>query len=109
MTRTKISMREAIFYKLYKHYKSEERMEFVPVFDFMGEVYCEEVKKWGFVSFEVSARLSELYSGNPGLMERKEIVGKSGARYYGYRFAANVKPELISDPTLFEFYEAIRK
>ena len=83
MTRRKISMKEAIFYRLYQHFKSDKRADFIPVFEFMGEVWCEELKLWGFVSFEVSARLSEIFSENPGLLERTSIYGKSGARYYG--------------------------
>lgn len=101
-------MREAIFYQLYQHFKSEKREDFVPVFQFMGEVWCEPVGKWGFVSFEVSARLSELYSENPGLIERKMLEGKSGSQYYGYRLAPNANANMIKDMKLFEFYQSIK-
>ena len=102
-------MKEAIFYKLYKNFRGETPQAYVPVFDFMGEVYCTEVNKWGFVSFEVSARLSELFSENPGRLQRQTITGKSGARYYGYRIAPDVTPELIKDIKLFDFYKLIRQ
>lgn len=109
MTRNKISMKEAIFYQLYKHFKSEKRADYIPVFGFMGEVFCEEVKKWGFVSFEVSARFSELFKENPGLIERQSITGKTGARYYGYRLSPGANANLIKDPKLFAFYQAIQR
>lgn len=109
MLRTRITMHEAIFYRLYKHFRSEKREEFLPVFAFMGEVWCEEVSKWGFVSHEVSARLSELFKGNPGLLQRRMIEGKSGARYFGYRIGPDARDTMIADAKLYEFYKLIKK
>lgn len=101
-------MKEAIFYRLYRHFKSPERERYVPVFEFMGEVHCPEVKRWGFVSFEVSARLSEIFKENPGLIERKLIYGKSGNTYYGYRIGPNPDPALFKDQKLYDFYQVIK-
>lgn len=108
MMRTRITMHEAIFYRLYKHFKSDKREDYIPVFAFMGEVWCEEAGKWGFVSHEVSARLSELFKGNPGLLERRMIEGRSGARYYGYRIGPDAQDTMIVDPKLFDFYKLIK-
>lgn len=107
MTRKKITQKEAIFYTLYRAFKDTPG-EYVPVFKFMGEVYVPEVGKWGFVSHECSARASELRTENPGLIEKTTITGKSGAKYYGYRFSANAKPDLILDKNLLSFYQVIK-
>lgn len=103
----RISQKEAIFYRLYLHFKSPKSANLVPVFELMGEVWCEPVKKWGFVSYEVSARASEMMKENPGLILRDWIRGKSGAKYYGYRFSPAAKPELIKDQKLVAFYRTI--
>lgn len=106
MTRNRITQREAIFYQLYKAHK-ERAGQFIPVFALMGEVWCAEVRKWGFVSYECSARASELIKENPTLIERTTITGKSGAKYYGYRIRANVTQANISDSKLLVFYKAM--
>lgn len=103
----KITQREAIFYQLYKN-RRQTPDHYIPVWQMIGEVYCEETKKWGFVSYEVSARCSEMTKTNPQLIERKKLVGRTGAKYYGYRFAPDAKPEMILDSDLHKFYQRIR-
>lgn len=103
----KISQKEAIFYQLYRHFKSPKRDEYVPVFALMGEVWCEEAQKWGFVSYEVSARASEMIKENPGLIMRTWLTGRSGAKYYGYRITPDARPDLIKDPKVLAFYRQI--
>lgn len=103
----KISQKEAIFYQLYRHFKSPKQADYVPVFALMGEVWCEEVKKWGFVSYEVSARSSEMIKENPGLIMRTRLTGRSGAKHYGYRISPLAKPDLIKDGKLLAFYRQI--
>lgn len=103
----RVSQKEAIFYKLYNNFK--DKNELIPVFAFMGEQYVPESGKWGYVSYEVSARFSEMFKENPGLIERKEIIGKSGARYYGYRLSPAANPELIRDPRLRGFYMMLKR
>lgn len=107
MTKKKITQKEAIFYTLYKAFK-ETPGEYIPVFKFMGEVYCKELGLWGFVSHECSARSSEMRKENPGLIEITTITGKSGAKYYGYRFSADAKAELIKDESLLKFYKSLK-
>lgn len=107
--KNRVSQKEAIFYRLYQQFKGEEQEKYIPVHEFMGEVWVEELGRWGYVSYECSARLSEMYRENSELIERKTITGKSGAHYYGYRFTlAPGKAELIKDPALFAFYKLIK-
>ena len=111
----KLTQYEAIFYRMYtEHRKDKQRTPFplkelIPVHGFMGEIYCEEVDLWGFVSYEVGARISELYSDNPGLFYRELIIGKSGAKYYGYRIADDACPDMMRDPKLKALYEKCRR
>lgn len=106
--KARISQKEAIFYRLYKQFL-EDKEKYIPVFGFMGEVWVEEVGKWGYVSYECSARLSEMYRENPGLILRSLITGKSGAHYYGYRFTpVQGKAELVKDSALASFYLQIK-
>ena len=96
----RLTQKEAIFFILYKNLKSDDPEKYIPVWQFMGEVYCEAVGKWGFVSHECSARASELKKDNPELIQRKHIVGRSGAKYYGYRINPWVTKEMINDQKL---------
>lgn len=108
MAKNKITQKEAIFYQLYKAFR-ETPGEYIPVFKFMGEVHCVELGLWGFVSHECSARASEMRKDNPALVEVTEIVGKSGARFYGYRLTPAARPEMIQDSALLAFYNKIRQ
>jgi len=70
----------------------------------MGEHYIKEINKWAFVSHECSARASDIRRENRGLVEYKQIKGKSGAIYYGYKLTDNPTIDLIRDPKLKEIY-----
>lgn len=107
MRKNKATQKEAIFYQLYKHFKSN-RGEYIPVFKFMGEVYIKELGIWGFVSHEVSARCSELKKINPELIQSIIINAKSGAKYYGYRINPNPNREMIKDEQILKFYNKLR-
>lgn len=107
--RHKPTQMQTIFYQLYQHHKSDKREEFLPIFQFMGEVYMPELGRWGFMSYELPARFADIKRENPNLLEQKLIHGKSGAKYFGYRLRTGVKPEDIKDPRLLEFYRKIRK
>ena len=108
MRKNKITQKQAIFYLLLKSRK-ENPLHFIPVFRFMGEVFVEELGKWGFVSHECSARASELAKENPNLIESTKISGKSGAKYYAYRFRETANASCIEDPALREFYRNIKR
>lgn len=102
--RQRLTQKESIFFALYKSFKGDDSARYVPVFEFMGEHYCQEVGKWGFVSHECSARASEMKKDNPDLIERKTLTGKSGARYYGYRISPYVSKNMILDDKLKSFH-----
>lgn len=100
-------MQEAVFYRLYQAYQAKEE-RYIPVHEFMGEIYVKELSKWGYVSYECSARLSEMHKANPGLLQRTYLTGKSGAHFYGYRITPGARPELIKDERLVSFHKRIR-
>jgi len=107
MARNKLTQKEAIFYQLYMAFKSTPG-EYIPVFKFMGEVHSPELGLWGFVSHECSARSSEMRKENPELVEATTITGKSGAKYFGYRFNPAAKFEMIRDEALQSFYNRLK-
>lgn len=102
----RISQKEAIFWTLYKRFKAKDA-SYVPVHQLMGEVFCEQLNRWGYVSYEVSARASEMIKDNPGLIMRTWLSGRSGAKYYGYRFSPDANANLIKDEKLLVFYRSI--
>lgn len=104
--RNRVSQKEGVFYILYKRFK-EKNHEYLPVFQFMGETYVKEAGKWAYVSYECSARASQIMTENPGLLQRTKIIGKSRARYYGYRLNPEPSIDMIKDPALLKFYTKI--
>ena len=107
VNRKKITQHQAIFYQLYKKHKADP-MEYTPIWQLIGEVFCAELNVWGFVSYEVSARVSELYKDNPTLFERTQVTGKTGATYFAYRIALGAKERNIADADLLQFFKDIR-
>lgn len=105
--RNRATQRETILYRLMEN-RNKGKNEFIPVFGFMGELYIEELGKWGYVSYECSARLSEMTRRNPGLIERTQIRGRSGARYYGYRLHPMATPEKLVEEDLQTFYRVVK-
>lgn len=106
--RKRLTQRESILLRLIQNRNAPNKNEYIPVHEFMGEIYCEKLGKWGYVSYECSARLSEITRGNPGLIGRTTIVGRSGARYYGYRISPTATSANIIEEDLVEFYKKIR-
>ena len=103
----KITQHQAILYQLYKQRQADPEV-FIPIWKLIGEVYIEELKQWVFIGYEVSARTSELFNTNPGLLDRKLVTGKTGAKYYAYRIHPNVTAETIRDPKLNAFRKRIK-
>lgn len=103
----KITQHQAIFYQLYK-LREKDPQAFIPIWQLIGEVYVEELGVWAFVSYEVSARTSELWSNNPGLLDSKEVEGKTGAKYFAYRIHPDVTAHHIRDPKLDAFRRSIK-
>lgn len=102
----RVTQKEGVFYLLYKRFK-EKNDAYLPVFELMGETYVAEANKWAYVSYECSARASEIMTENPGLLQRQKMRGKSGAKYYGYRLNPQPRIELIRDQSLLAFYRRI--
>lgn len=100
------TQQEAIFYRLYKLWRARD-LKYLPVHELMGEVFIEELEKWGYVSYECSARASEMIRDNPGLLQRQYIVGRSGVKYYGYRLNPQPAPGMIRDPKLKAFHKLL--
>lgn len=104
----KITQHQAIFYQLYK-LRQKDPEAYIPIWQLIGEIYIEELQTWAFVSYEVSARTSELWSDNPGLLDRKKVRGKTGAEYFAYRIHPLVSAESIKDPKLEAFRQTINR
>ncbi len=100
-------MHQGIFYQLYKK-RTEDPQAYTPIWKLIGEVFVPELDAWAFVSYEVSARMSELYADNPQLFERRTTTGKSGSVYYEYRIALGAQNTDIVDSRLKSFYERIK-
>lgn len=83
----RVNMRMIIFLLLVE--ECQRDMEaYTPIWKFVGEHHLQRLGHC-FVSYEVSARMSELYHDpeNAGLIERELVTGKSGAQYFAYRLA----------------------
>lgn len=97
-----------VFYKLYIE-RRKDPLRYVPAWEFGGEMFVKEKGLWVLMSYKCPTRLTELYQENPNLLERSEIVGKSGSKYFGYRFRENCQPKDIVDKGLREFYQVIKR
>lgn len=111
--RRRLTQHEGIFYQLYRAWKDAKdrgvEARYIPVHELMGEIYCPEAGKWGYVSYECSARASEMTKANPGLIQRERLRGRSGASYYGYRFNPNPTKDMIKDPAMIRFHKQIKR
>lgn len=106
MKHDRLTMREAILYRLIKNL--EQGNEYIPVFDFMGDIYAPELKKGGFVSHECSARLSEINKENPSLLDIvKRRSQYSPNRYNCYRLHFDFSVAHIADNDLRQFVNSL--
>ncbi len=103
-----ITQHQAIFYFFYKKY-IENKNELTPLWRVVGEHYINEFDQWVLISYEVSARMSELYKNNPELFYREWQTGKSGSRYYAYKIAENPNLEKIKQEEIREFYLLLKR
>lgn len=104
----KLTQKELVFYKLYKE-RLKDAERFVNVWEFIGEIYIEELDTWGFMSYTCVHRAFEVYDENYGLVERKKVTGKSGSRFYAYRLSPSVSVSNIREPKLLKLYKTIKK
>lgn len=106
--RKKLTQTQLAFYKLYTEHKlNPER--FVKIWEFVGEIHLKELGEWGLMSYTCVHRVFEIFSDNPGLVERQMTKGKSGARYYEYRITPSPRVELIKDESLRSLLEKVRR
>ena len=110
----RITQKEMVFYKLYKEF-NKNPFRYVNAWEFVGEMYISELDKWVLMSYKTPANGVKIYFENPGLIERIRVEGKSGSKYYAYRFVPDMRigflNEIIDykiiDPNLREFYKKI--
>lgn len=80
----KISQKKACFLLLY-----QAKGNYLPAYYFVGERLVLETTNTPemtvFLSYKAPVRLSDLFYDYIGV-EREEVIGKSGAKYYKYRF-----------------------
>lgn len=105
--RNRITQKQLAFYKLYIERKLDPT-RYVNTWEFGGEILIKEFGKWGLMTYKCPTRLTDIFQENPWLLKRERITGKSGSKYYAYRFADNASMELIEDPSLREFYRKIK-
>lgn len=96
------------FYKLYRAYK-EDPERWVKIWEFVGEMFIEELNTWVLMSYKTPTNGSEIFFDNPKLVERRKVVGKTGARYFEYRLAPNPSVDKIQEQKLLDFYLKIKK
>lgn len=108
MKLTKITQKMMAFYFLWKS-RREDKSIWIPIWQFVGELHIAELKTWVMASHKCTARVSDIYLDNPGLLERKLIKGKSGAEYYAYKLAWDVERSKIADLKLRLFYDSLKK
>ena len=98
----KLTQKKAVFYVLLQAHR-EDPEQYVPAWKFVGELYLKEIDEWFFMSYKCPANGVQIYFDNPGLIERRETVGKTGAKYYEYRIVPQPKLSMIQDLDLREF------
>lgn len=105
--RGKLTQKELVFYMLWKSYKQDPE-KYLEVWRFIGEVYVEEVRQHGFMSYICVHRTFEVFDTNPGLVERIKVTGKSGSKFYAYRLSKNATSKTIVDQDIQAFYKKIK-
>lgn len=101
----RITQRQIVFYMLMRWHKFQPG-DFIPVWQFSAqEITMDEHDRVVFLSYAGHVRIGELYRENPGLVDRNDIIGKSGARYHGFRINKDATPAHILDPLAKKFYD----
>lgn len=106
MRKPRLTQKKAVFYVLWQARK-QDKDQYVPAWKFVGELYIKEQGRWFFMSYKTPANGVAIYHENPGLIERRETRGKSGAKYYEYRITPHATFNLIKDEDLRRFARGI--
>ena len=80
--RRKVEMRKLTQKYLALELLKDNPMQWIPAWQFVGENKING--EWYLFTYSVPKRLSDLY--NDGLVERQLVKGRSGAKYYSYKF-----------------------
>lgn len=104
----KITQQKAIFYFLWKNYW-ENSNRFIPAWKFIGELHIKELGVSFFMSYKCPARASDLYNENQALIERRETIGPSGAKYFEYKIRDGAKKEWIKSKEIREFHQVLKE
>ena len=107
MPKCNVNQKMMVFYILWKAFR-ENPDQYVPAWKFLGEIYIKEMDKHVFASYKCPANGVNIFFENPGLIERRITVGKSGAKYFEYRIAPDPSIEKIKDEKLLKFYKIIK-
>ena len=94
------------FYLLWKS-RQENKEAYLPTWKFVGEMEIPELHVHVMMSYKCPTRLTDIYQENPGLFERVQVKGESGAEYYTYRFAPEVSKGMIADKKLRDFFDKV--
>lgn len=109
MKKFKITQEFQVFYKLYQTYReNKEERKWVSAWEFVGEMYIKELDQWTLMTYKTPANGVKIFFDNPGLIERERVTGKSGAKYFKYRFSKDVSVDLIQNQELLNFYKLIK-
>ena len=108
MAKNKITQKKGAFYILWQARK-ENKEQYVPAWRFVGEFYCKELGEWFFMSYKGPTNGLAIYFDNPGLVERREVRGRTGAKYFEYRFTQHATFEMIKEPDIKAFAQAIER
>lgn len=104
----KITQKKAVYYVLWQSHKRDPKA-YVPAWKFVGELYLKEIGEWFFMSYKCPANGVAIYFENDGLIERRQTIGKSGARYYEYRLVVRPTFSMFKDADLRAFAEKIER
>ncbi len=104
--RSSPTQEQLFFYKLYTEHKKEPE-RYVPAWEFVGEIFVPELNRWFLMSYKTPANGAAIFFKNPGLIERQNVRGKSGSKYFAYRIAPNPSAAKIQQENILEFYKKI--
>ena len=97
----KLSQKQIAFCILYQSFK-EDKEKYIPAWKFVGEVFIEPLNRHEFMSYKCPTRLTDLFTENPDLLERIEVKGLSGSKYFAYRIRDGATSADIKDHKIEE-------
>lgn len=99
---TKLTQKKTALFILWQAHQ-EDPEQYLPVWKFIGEIFVPVLNEWFFMSYKGPANGMAIYHENPGMLERRITIGKSGAKYYEYRLAPGADISTIKGDDIREF------